>query len=170
MKFEIFEHQTALNTVSSSAYYSLSEFNKSFADNNRDLKLMHLNIRSLYPKMEEVSCFLEAVGFEFDLICFSETWLNDMLIGLVDLSGYIPYHVTRNDERRGGGVSVFVKNNYDCTLIDEFCYCNDSMECLFVNVARYDKTFIVGVIYRPPNCDVSSFLNMLESVLHIVYT
>ena len=165
MLSELNDSYPTFNGIGRSPYYSVLEFNKTYCDDDRDLKLTHLNIRSLYPKLDEITGFLQTLNLQFDLICFSETWLSDTSIDLVDFSGYNPYHVVRGDGRRGGGVSIFVRKDLCCKLIDELCFCGESMECLFVDITKKDKRIIVGVMYRPPNCETDLFLSMLEDVI-----
>ncbi|ESN95672.1 hypothetical protein HELRODRAFT_179143 [Helobdella robusta] len=41
------------------------------------LKVMHLNIRSLINKIDELHDFLLNFPFKFDVVAMAETWLND---------------------------------------------------------------------------------------------
>ena len=41
------------------------------------LSVLHLNIRSLKKNFESFELFLSNFNFDFSIICFSETWLDD---------------------------------------------------------------------------------------------
>ena len=66
--------------------------------------------------------------------------------------------------RRGGGVSIFVKNGITCNGRDDPSVCYDYVESIFVelvkNTTGYTKNVILGVVYR--NQDVEQFINSLK--------
>ena len=93
--------------------------------NNSNFSLAHLNVRSLnvVDKLSEISALTFLHGF--DVIAFSETWLNS---GIASDSILIPgYNYPLRKDRvgkRGGGVAIYVKDHvavkrrYDLELSD----------------------------------------------------
>ena len=70
---------------------------------------MHINCRSLLCNFDEVVDFNLSLNNVFDLICMSETWLTDLTVDQINMSGYT--FVGRNRKtKRGGGVRMYVKN------------------------------------------------------------
>ena len=131
----------------------------------KNLKIMHLNTRSLYPKVDDIECILRSISVKFDFLCFSETWLNESTSKLVDFEGYKSYHVMRENGMRGGGVSVFVCDYFQCKVLDHVSVCSEEIECLFVLVSTRGKRIVVGVVYRPPSANDSIFLERFGSIL-----
>ena len=43
----------------------------------KGLKVAHLNVRSLYDKLDEINYLLKTMNF--DILCLSETWLNNSI-------------------------------------------------------------------------------------------
>ena len=46
----------------------------------------------------------------FDILRFSESWLNDNNKNLYTIEGCDTFHKVRCDGRRGGGLSVYISN------------------------------------------------------------
>ena len=56
-----------------------------FIKNMKGFKCVHLNVRSLYPKISEVQ--QQFAGF--DVIIITESWLNQTIpIGVINMPGY----------------------------------------------------------------------------------
>jgi len=74
----------------------------------RGLKLSHLNVRSLFPKMEEIRMLLK--DQPLDIFTISETWLTG---SISDQELYVPgYSLVRQDrlQKKGGGTAVYVRD------------------------------------------------------------
>lgn len=156
--------------VFESNYYSFDEFNKKYSDNTRNLRLFHINVRSLLPKQDDIGAILSKLGCEFDILCFTETWLSDATLNLVNFGGYISFNTVRRHGLRGGGVSIFVKDNFQCRIIDSLSKCEDVIETVFVEGQREHKKILVGCIYRPPGGNSNEFLLILEDILSNIST
>ena len=54
--------------------------NQHFLGDNKDenISVLHLNVRSIKRNFENFKMFLSDRNFSFSIICFSETWLNDL--------------------------------------------------------------------------------------------
>ena len=78
------------------------------AVNQRGLKFLHQNIRSLRGKMDELNILVSHCP-NLHILAFTETWLdNSISDGEVSLPGY---SIFRSDQTngRGGGIAVYVK-------------------------------------------------------------
>ena len=102
-------------------YYTINKFNKDYFNYNKrknNLSLFHTNIRSSsHPKIN-LKSYLSALNIEFNIIRLSENWdkQDTGTIDLRNLPGYIHHHYIRSD-KRGGGVSLYVKNGIQYKLI-----------------------------------------------------
>jgi hypothetical protein len=74
----------------------------------RGLKVCHLNVRSLLPKIDTLRQFISKNPF--DVIALSETWLKPSTNNAeIDIPNY---SITRHDrsDKTGGGTAFYVRN------------------------------------------------------------
>ena len=72
-------------------------------NSNTDLLQLNFNIRSLGVNFDTFNCFTNLLNEKFDILNFSESWLNDNNKNLYTIEGYEAFHNVRCDGRRGGG-------------------------------------------------------------------
>jgi hypothetical protein len=85
----------------------------------RGLKVSHLNVRSLLPKIDSVRMFINKNPF--DVFTLSETWLKTTV---TDAEINIPnYLITRQDrkDKAGGGIAIYVKESLPYRTRDDLC-------------------------------------------------
>ena len=125
------------------------------------LSVIHLNVRSLLRKMDQLRLLSERNGA--DIITLSETWLNiDIDDNEIELPGY---SITRRDrsERTGGGVMIYIRENL---VFNERNDLHNSNEAIWIQVNRIRcKPLIIGCVYRPPNQQVDKFLGDFNNSL-----
>src|SRR6218665_1709485 len=76
-----------------SKYIDITEAGKKTVEYNNNLSIMHINCRSIIPKMTEISLLIEQVPIR--ILAVTETWLSDDLKGLVNIPGYCFLHQPR---------------------------------------------------------------------------
>lgn len=118
-----------------------------------------MNMRSMKGKQDPLELFLNSMGFSFDAIIFTETWLtrNDQL---PPLSGYKGTGMVR-EGKRGGGIAIYVKEQHSIIALNELSVMDTNVECMAVNTGNA----IVVVVYRPPSGNVNHFLDFFENIL-----
>ena len=133
-------------------------FNKCKAFSKRGLHFIHINVRSLLPKLDEVRIISRQT--KAACICITETWLDDTV---PDAEIFIDnYIVQRNDRnRQGDGVLIYVRKDFAfnsrCDLQHE------ELEATWLEVLLpKSKPILCGVIYRPPH--QTNFYSILDSV------
>lgn len=128
--------------------YTISEFNKFCKSKQKNLFIVHSNIRSYYKNGDELIATLSQLDNAVDILALSETWFSeDYHTGV---NGYSSFHSYRTN-KRGGGISLFVKNCYNASIIPEFTYVSDIIELCTVKVdIKEYELYVIGV-YRPPN-------------------
>ena len=67
-----------------SLYFNCGEFVSDIIKSCNDVLIMHFNTRSLLSKMSE----LTSLSVRVDIICISETWLNESTVDLVNIDNY----------------------------------------------------------------------------------
>ena len=81
------------------------EFMKTFS-------VLHMNVRSMKNKREDIQNFLKIVDIEFDAICISETWLKDGIVKYYDMENYNLFASCR-PIGEGGGTAIYVHNKHE---------------------------------------------------------
>ena len=124
----------------------------------KGLHFIHLNVRSLLPKLDE----LRILARETKPACFciTETWLDDTVS---DSENQIEnYNVRRRDRnRRGGGVCVYVRSDLAFNPLDELYH--DELEATWIElILPKIKPIVLDAVYRPPQQTV--FYDVFEAV------
>ena len=160
--------------------YDSDEFNQIIAENNilnnnKDISIVHVNIRSITKNGTYFMSFLKTLRTNFDVIVYSETWLeNDLYLGDL-MNGYNCYHIFRPRVRNaggvGGGVTVCVRKELKSEKLINFARCTNFIECIFIKIERGNSRLIIGGVYRPPHTtNYEEFQNEICSILTTINT
>ena len=124
------------------------------------MRIAHLNVRSLLPKIEEIRLILEIT--QLDTFCLTETWL-DYTIENEEIQ-VNNYNVLRNDRnRRGGGVLIYVRDDFEYKERKDLSF--NEVESVWIEVQNYENTpVIIGCMYRPPDKGPDYFDNMTDTL------
>ena len=149
-------------------YVLPEEFKQFHNDPSHDsLSILHLNIRSIKKNFENFRLFLSTLDFSFSVLCFSETWLDDVSSNsLYELPNYISKHQIR-DDRKGGGVSLYIHKSLSFKVIPDLCISSPDIEALTIEMSSNNQgNSLINVSYRPPSGKFEPFelfLNTLAS-------
>ena len=122
-------------------------------------------------RLDEYHVYLHSLKNPFDILIFTETWLTQEKIDLCKLDGYQPIHLLRpidnqiDFKERGGGISIFVKNNLrykhrkDLTIMLPF------MECSFREITYNKQNYLIGGIYRIPKTSINLFIEQFNRLI-----
>ena len=130
------------------------------------LSVICFNIRSFNKNIDEFLGFLTNCEHSFDIIILTETWAKDETQSLCHISGFNSAHNFRHD-KRGGGVSIFIKENLQYDVIDEMNISDVDIECVGVKLSTSSTNVsatILGV-YRQPRGDYNSFQYKMEQII-----
>ena len=121
----------------------------------RGLHIIHLNINSLLPKIDEIRHI--AKSSNLSVIGLSETKLDDSVFDAeINIEGYTLIRSDRN--RHGGGVACYVKQHL---TFDVKYYFSNEIENIFIDIfLPKTKPFTLSFFYRPPN--QYNFLHLIE--------
>ena len=128
--------------------------------NQKGLHFIHLNVRSLLPKISEVRELAKRT--KAAAIGITESWLDSTITdNEVKIHGY---NIVRNDRNReGGGVCIYVRNNL--AFLQRADLLSKHVESLWLEILLpKTKPIVTGIVYRPP--DQSSFLTHFESIMN----
>ena len=149
-------------------YYSREKFQlavQHFMDNG--LSIICFNIRSFTKNSDEFIGYLVNCGHPFDAIVFTETWTKHELQSLCHIPGYQAVHNSR-PERKGGGVSIFIKQDVEFDVINDLNISNDDIEMLGLKLIldkSENKTLNLIGVYRPPSGNTDVFMSRMSNVL-----
>ena len=125
---------TELN-VASSDYYNLENANEVFVQNSTILSFLSLNVRSLHTNLDKVLTMLDEFESQIDIICMNETWVTPVNQDLHNISGYQVVHKCR-ENRRGGGIAVYVNFKFPFIKLEESCKLNKDIEWAFIKIDK----------------------------------
>ena len=96
----------------------------------------------------------------------TETWSKEETHTLCNIPGYKAEHNFRNG-RKGGGVSVFVKDLHKIETIDTLNISNNCLESAGVRLIFGNSSSYINIlgIYRPPKGNVNEFTESLSEIL-----
>ena len=117
--------------------------------------------------MDELSC--TAAFYLAEIVAITETWLSENIsCTSIDLPGFSVLRHDRSDGRRGGGVCVFVKDQFPLIHLNELS--NPNVESLWLllkphRLPRGLNTIILCIIYHPPGSDDIALQNHITECL-----
>ena len=124
----------------------------------KGLHFVHLNIRSLLPKLDELRII--ARNTRAVCICITETWLDETVLdSIIQIQNY---NIRRKDRNRhGGGVCIYVRTDLALNPLGQLSH--DNLEATWIELLfPKTKPIVCGVVYRPPQ--KTDFYELLESV------
>ena len=144
-------------------YFTPDTFNIENANHDSNFLLLHQNILSFNAHSSEFETYIHQLDVDPDALVFSETWFKPNTC--VDIPDYVSFHSTRAN-KNGGGVSIYVRKEYECNPLDEITINDEICETCAVTIKFHsaNKIAIVGV-YRPPSSSVSEFNIKLSNIL-----
>ena len=148
-------------------YYFTDTVNNK-VDLSKGLKLLSYNISSIPRHFEafQDQC-LEMIEEKFDVIGLCETRLHDSISSLYSLDLYNGFY--KNKGTGGGGVAIYLHENFQGKIIQNVSLQLDHIESLFIEVTGI-KSFITGIVYRPPNASCAEFLKSVTDILEFITT
>jgi len=150
-----------------SKYITENKLNEFFQfQDDSALNIIHINCRSLKKNFGSLNILLQSLADKLSAIAVTETWLTESLQHAYNILGYNLVTNSRVD-RCGGGVGIFVNNNFDYKIRHDLSRMSEYIESIFIEIRRIGKQIIIiGCIYRPPNTDVSLFISELQIILN----
>ena len=132
-------------------------------ENVHELSILHLNIRSIRNKLD----FILDNFSDFNILCFSETHLDDNVpIEMLFLSNRFSEPYRKDRTNHGGGVMAYINSSLLHVRRPELeIFCDES---LWIEVQVKNELFLIGLFYSPFTADVqffNSFNSNIEKAL-----
>ena len=152
------------SSISSVTTSSISGISSTFINSlniSHHLSFVHYNVQSLASKLD----VLHAELFHFDILAFTETWLNSSFS-----TSYIRLQSFNSPERKDrvgdshGGVIIYVKEGLHYRRRQDLE--PRGIECIWIELSNNHKRTLFGLFYRPPNSDLA-YYSLIENSLHL---
>ena len=143
--------------------------------NTKGLHLSHLNIRSLYNKLDITRQTISSS--DTSIIALSETWLNPKITTkMIEIPGYNCTSLDKSwlengNVKKGGGVCCYIKNSicYSATDYDNLNKSTRDIEICWVSLnIPLCRKIVVGIVYRPPQGNVNTFCDTLDEHVEFI--
>ena len=127
-----------------------------------DLNVLQLNIRGLLNKQDRLITLLHEHKVDIALLC--ETWLNNKTEKLISLPNYKIHNMNRVD-KIGGGVCVLSSNKLRSRIRPDLNVETTLLEHCIVELKTDTRNILLMSGYRPPNCNVRTFLKEYSNLI-----
>ena len=132
-------------------------------NNVSDLKIVHLNIRGLKSKINDLSDLLKKLKNP-EIIMLNETWLKESDNNRIILPNYKYEGISRNN-KKGGGVGFLIRTDIlyrtRNDLTDDVR--TPACEQCYIEIKNNTEKVIIGTMYRPPSTNISEFINTFDT-------
>ena len=125
------------------------------------LSVMHINCRSLLPKLSEIKDLLHLLPAT--ILALTETWLEENQSDLVNIPGYQFIQKPRGASKGGGGVGILIKEGVPHEAQANPLTSFISFEGLFIDITLKTGNTTVGAMYRPPGQKLDEFTGEIDS-------
>ena len=145
--------------------FDSEKFNTMFEGNHsNDLKIFHLNMCSFPRKLNTLLGYLSTINQQFDVICITETWLNEGRFIENHFTDYNKFYSKRPaNQAFGGGCAIFVKKIFHCIELSNLSCNLEHIECIFIELTYLMKKLTIGCCYRKPvPSNASNFIDDLS--------
>ena len=136
---------------------------------NSSFSVLHLNIRSLNRNFEHFKLFLHTCGYEFGIICLTETWCTNesfLANSNFQLPNYNAVHFGR-ENKKGGGVCIYVHEKYHYKVRNDLSELGKTTtETVSIEILnKKSKNVLISTCYRPPGHKVKSFKKHIGHII-----
>ena len=87
---------------------------------------------------------------------------------LINFQGYQSFHSLRPINKRGGGISIFIKESIRAKHLYRHSISEDHIETLFVEINTGERTTYIGMIYTPTSADWNVFIDSIQNILSTI--
>lgn len=129
------------------------------------MNFLYLNAQSLRNSLTDLQDFINSLNYQIHVVLVTETWIKDNEKIYYNLINFHAFHSTRPNGN-GGGISIFIHNNFDTgNILFEESINNNNI--LLISLIKHQLN--IALCYRQPNnpqdLNCSLFLNKLDILL-----
>lgn len=135
--------------------------NKFKLTNDSGLNIIHINIQSIRNKLDDLNIFIQEISKTYKrklhIIALSEIWIYSNENQYYNIDGYTSFFSNRS-ENRSGGCCIFVHDEIDATLIQEYEF--ELSNFLIVKLMKLN--IHIACVYRYGDSNLTNFNEQLE--------
>ena len=143
LNFEIDHFNEIYPGMEAGGSYYTDKFAKEITKTKNYLSFVHINARSLCPKLDEIQSEIIDLKMEYDLICFTEIWLSGDNVNMTVWENYRFVHLECSNDRRGAGVVAFVRNKFGDEVRLECSYSDQNIEVMCLEVSVKNMKYLI---------------------------
>lgn len=137
-------------------------------DNTKRItSIFHLNIQCITNKIDQLLLFLE--DNPYDIICFSEHWLNEVTLKLTHILNYNLISFFCRKDTVHGGTSIYIRDSVVASPINLEPFCRE-IDAEFCGILLEKTDVVVFCLYRSCLGNFQAFLSAFEEALNYVVT
>ena len=143
-------NDTELSSINFKSY-TIDKFKEEHPNQPGSLNIMHHNCRSLLSenKLDNYEYFLDMLGDPFDVIGFTETWIDESNVSIDIFNNYKYKHLYQIRQQnlgsecktKGGGISLFIRDNLIFKRRDDLSVLLPHLELLFTEISLNNKIY-----------------------------
>ena len=124
------------------------------------------NIDGNQSNFDKFSAKMSIFNHDFSVIGLAETNVDKINKDLYNLSNYTSEFSSKIEEKsKGSGIALYVKNDFNFSVVEEFSFCNTNIESLFIKLTNAAAPITVCIIYRPPNGNLTEYNKEFELLI-----
>lgn len=136
--------------------------------------ILYINARSIRnDKLDILKEMLAIIEVDIQIIIIVETWLHENEVQYYNIKGYEGIHGCRTNDKRGGGVSIFIKNELNYKIRKEYNTDQNNIMIAEITNLKWTTKLILGGIYKSPSVNKETeekFLAELEEAVSSIRT
>ena len=128
-------------------YFSFQEYNDLQKNSKNSISIICYNVRSLNANKDSFFAMLNSLESYPEILILTETWYtNDSII---EINGFVGFHTLRGNQRRSGGVSIYIDKRINPKFLPNFSFSNLSIEICSVKFKIGSEMWYLFGVYRP---------------------
>ncbi len=124
------------------------------------LNILCINVQSLRNKLKHIEDLISSFKFTIHVIVLSEIFIYSNEKNKYNLKNY-DSHFSCRDNKKGGGIGVFILKSIISQLVYDLCENNNSFLKINLPLLQID----IFAVYRPPNTNIKDFIMKLDELL-----
>ena len=150
--------------------YLTNDSIESIENNGNDLKIVHLNIRGLKSKVNDLSHLLVKLKNP-EIIMLNETWLKESDNNRINLPNY-KYEGIPRKNKKGGGVGFLIRSDTQYRIRNDLISDVQTPACeqCYIEIKNNTEEVIIRTMYRPPSANISEFIKTFNTQIGKINT
>ena len=138
-------------------YDTSAQFKQKFRC-DKNISMLHTNICSSGKKLKDFIYYIDNLDITFTFIGICETWATKNNQDILNIPGYSHEQCIRSNNKRGGGVSIYVHNNIQYKNRKDLALPKTQYESVFIEINKSimntNRNVIIGEIYKTPSVKI----------------